>query len=81
MSYSSCDGEYRAIESLICELRSLSFICLDFQIQLHLPITITMWCDNQSTLHITSNLVFHERIKHLKIDCHLVRAILYHQST
>jgi hypothetical protein len=71
VSRSSSEAEYRALSSATCELQWVLYLLADLKIQLtKVPI---LYCDNQSAIHIASNPVFHERTKHLDIDCHLVR--------
>ncbi|GAU50785.1 hypothetical protein TSUD_192210 [Trifolium subterraneum] len=60
VSRSSSEAEYRALSSAT-------------YLRVKLQKTPTLYCDNQSAVHIASNPVFHERTKHLDIDCHLVR--------
>ena len=70
VSRSSPEAEYRSLASTVCELLWISYILCDFDITVPLP--IPLWCDNQAAFHIVANPVFHERTKHLDIDCHLV---------
>lgn len=70
-SRSSCEAEYRAMAATVCELQWLDYLLCDLQVS-H-PTPISMYCDNQSAMHIAHNPSYHERTKHIELDCHIVR--------
>ncbi|KAK9741362.1 hypothetical protein RND81_03G100000 [Saponaria officinalis] len=71
VSKSSAEPEYRSMSYTAGEIVWLIGILRDFQVNVPLPVQLN--CDNKAAQHIAANPVFHERIKHLNIDCHYVR--------
>ena len=54
-----------------CELTWIRFLLNDLQAS-HSQPTI-LHCENKEALHNATNPVFHERTKHIELDCHLIR--------
>ncbi|XP_014517259.1 uncharacterized protein LOC106774734 [Vigna radiata var. radiata] len=67
----STTAEYRAIAATVCEIQWLHYLLQDLQIEeSRIP---ALYCDNKSAHHIAHNQSFHERTKHIELDCHVVR--------
>ncbi|XP_014511426.1 uncharacterized protein LOC106770114 [Vigna radiata var. radiata] len=63
--------EYRALATTTCEIQWIKYLLKDLQV---LEVgTRTLYCNNKSARHIAHNQSFHERTKHIELDCHVVR--------
>ncbi|CAA7022560.1 unnamed protein product [Microthlaspi erraticum] len=71
VSRSSAEAEYRAMTEITSELRWLKALLLEFGIEHKEP--MSLMCDSKPAIHLSANPVFHERTKHVEVDCHFVR--------
>ena len=71
VSRSSSESEYRAMASAAADVTWTVRLLEELGITDLKP--VTLHCDNQSAIAIAKNPVFHERTKHIEIDCHFTR--------
>lgn len=71
ISLSSAEAEYRSMRRVVAELTWLSRLLQDLSAPPSFPIPVHS--NSQAAIHIARNPVFHERTKHVEIDCHFVR--------
>lgn len=71
ISRSSAEAEYRSLASTVAEIVWLVGLYKELGITLQLPVPIH--CDSKSAIQIAANPIFHERTKHIDIDCHFIQ--------
>ncbi|XP_019153845.1 PREDICTED: uncharacterized protein LOC109150390 [Ipomoea nil] len=71
ISRSSFEDEYTALGSAACEIQWLVYLLQDLEVNVDSP--AMSYYDSKSAIAIAENPVFHERTKHIEIQCHLVR--------
>jgi len=72
VSRCSTEAEYRALASLACELQWLKYIAANLTMSIPMPFAV--YCDNQYAIQQAKNPSFHERTKHIEVDCHFIRS-------
>nr|GEV17031.1 putative reverse transcriptase, RNA-dependent DNA polymerase, Gag-polypeptide of LTR copia-type [Tanacetum cinerariifolium] len=71
VSRSSAEAVYRAMASTVSEVLWVRWLLSELRIDTSSP--TPLFCDNQAARHIANNPVFHERTKHVEMDCYFVR--------
>lgn len=57
--------------AIVCEITWLKNMLANFVI-VHSQVAL-IYYDSQAAIHILLNPVYHERTKHIELDCHIVR--------
>ena len=71
MSLSLAEAEYRAMTGACCELMWLRFLLRDLGVLHQEP--ALLHSNNKVALHIAANPVFHERTRHIEMDCQYIQ--------
>ncbi|CAI7910812.1 unnamed protein product [Closterium sp. NIES-54] len=73
VALSSCEVELYAVTMVAQEARWQSYVLTDLGSPQPCP---TLWCDNNSSIHLTKEAVFHGHSKHIKLPYYFVRDLV-----
>ncbi|XP_019225026.1 PREDICTED: uncharacterized protein LOC109206644 [Nicotiana attenuata] len=71
VSRSLAESEYRSMTTTVSELVWIIGLLKELGAQVEVP--VELHCDSKTALQIAANPVYHERTKHIEIDCHFIR--------
>uniref|UniRef100_A0A1S8ACK4 Cysteine-rich RLK RECEPTOR-like protein kinase n=1 Tax=Citrus limon TaxID=2708 RepID=A0A1S8ACK4_CITLI len=71
VSKSSTEAEYRSMSAACSEIIWLRGLLTELGFSQHQP--TPLHADNTSAIQIAANPVYHERTKHIEVDCHSIR--------
>ena len=71
VSRSLAESKYRVMATVTSEIVWLVVLFKTFGV--HHTQVAYLYCDSEATLYIVANPVYHERTKHVEVDCHFIR--------
>ena len=71
VSRSSVEFEYRSMATITSEVVWLIALLKTFGLE-HNHVA-SLYCDSKEAIYIVANPVFHDKTKHIEIDCHFIR--------
>ncbi|CAI7737338.1 unnamed protein product [Closterium sp. NIES-53] len=77
VSLSSCEAELYAVTMAAQETRWLTFLLHELGYPQPTP---TLWCDNKSTIHLSQDLVYHTRTKHIELRHFFIRDLVQQEQ-
>ena len=75
VALSSAEAKYRSMRAVTAELAWLTRLLSELQVPFILPIPLKS--DSLAAIYIAKNPIFHERTKHIELDCHFAREKLH----
>nr|GEZ10830.1 retrovirus-related Pol polyprotein from transposon TNT 1-94 [Tanacetum cinerariifolium] len=73
VALSTTETEYMALTEVVKEAIRLRGLLNELGLELN---TVAVNCDNQGTIHLSRNHVFHERTKHINVRYHFIGEVL-----